>query len=521
MRYCDIFNELAAKYGQNVSASIRENRIIVRAQALAGAAAGSYEPAVLYVTDNIALAAASPAPPANLLILAAGSPPADYQPPCDHQLQNNHQLQCDCIYLTADGSVINIIELITTMLEREAYLQKCKSELFECVLFDNYLEVLMDKLFALLKNPVILMDHAHNVVAYRADRQVGNSIWSTIVTLKRHDFDNSDTSELFHRVLNELIQTKKPVFSPMAQDACVMCSVLCADYFWGFIVLIDHYKPITPDDLKLLRWAADVIAVKSEKHEMFGLSHELYYNQIIKDLLTAGIRSENELKIRLISRKWVLKKYKRVLLTSVFAKEPNYIKYVLRRIDSLANDVKSVYFDDYLVIFVEYNDPLKCDVLERIKETAAQLRLIVAVSDEFEDMLTIAQYYRQAQKILNLRDLMGKQSLINYYSDYKFLDFLKNCCEKLEYSEYIHPTALDIQRYDRANNTQYGETLFYYLLNGKSLAKTAAQAHLHKNTVNYRINQIKELFQPYLDDAEETLHLLLSFSLMDMSVKLT
>jgi len=506
MRIRDLCNELAKEYSTDIQTSIRENQIIIRVQ-IALSSIKQFEQGVLYATDSIEDILLMDTPPENLLFLG------------DNHVLSNCQLNCNFICLSGDKSLTTVTNLMTGILERDAYFVKCKSELFECILLDNYLESLIDKTFALLKNPIILMDHTHSVITYRANEPVDNNIWRTIVSLKHHDFEN--TNDVFYRALNELIQTKHPVYAPMDKDTCVMCSIICADYFWGFLVLTDSYEEVTEDDLKLLRVVADIIAVKNEKYEMLGTSNELYYSQIIKDLLVANICSEKALKTRLISRKWVMKKYKCVLLTSVFDEEPNYIKYIIRRIVSISKDIKAIHFEGNLVILVEYDDKLKCNLLDSIKEVATQLKLIIGISDEFEDMLTIAQYYEQAQKILHLRELMDAQSLINYYSNYKFVDFLKICCEKLEYTEYIHHTVSDIQQYDDEHNTQYGETLYYYLLNGKSLTKTCQQMHLHKNTVNYRINQIRELFHPYLDNAEEALHIFLSFSLINMSAKLS
>ena len=75
----------------------------------------------------------------------------------------------------------------------------------------------------------------------------------------------------------------------------------------------------------------------------------------------------------------------------------------------------------------------------------------------------------------------------------------------------IHPAILKLAEYDRQHNTAFTETLHMYLKKERSQSKTAAALNLHRNTLTYRLQRIRELLDADLEDDDVRLHLLLSF----------
>ena len=75
----------------------------------------------------------------------------------------------------------------------------------------------------------------------------------------------------------------------------------------------------------------------------------------------------------------------------------------------------------------------------------------------------------------------------------------------------IHPAVLKLAEYDRQHNTSFTETLNMYLKKERSQSKTAAALNLHRNTLTYRLQRIRELLDADLEDDDVRLHLLLSF----------
>ena len=79
----------------------------------------------------------------------------------------------------------------------------------------------------------------------------------------------------------------------------------------------------------------------------------------------------------------------------------------------------------------------------------------------------------------------------------------------------VDHSLLTILRYDRENGTQYFGTLRSYLINERSIPKTAGSLIIHRTTLTYRLQRIQELFGLNLDDACHRLYMLMSLFLLN------
>ena len=75
-------------------------------------------------------------------------------------------------------------------------------------------------------------------------------------------------------------------------------------------------------------------------------------------------------------------------------------------------------------------------------------------------------------------------------------------------------SLLTILRYDKKHDTQYFSTLRSYLVNERNIPKTANALIIHRTTLTYRLQKIRELFGLNLDDDYQRLYLLMSLFLL-------
>lgn len=72
-----------------------------------------------------------------------------------------------------------------------------------------------------------------------------------------------------------------------------------------------------------------------------------------------------------------------------------------------------------------------------------------------------------------------------------------------------------LKDYDRAHHAHLLSTLRAYLFHNNSLQQTAALTFTHRNTVNYRMNKIKELTGSDFTDSVVCFHYMLAFYMED------
>ncbi|MBQ3108202.1 MAG: helix-turn-helix domain-containing protein [Clostridia bacterium] len=85
--------------------------------------------------------------------------------------------------------------------------------------------------------------------------------------------------------------------------------------------------------------------------------------------------------------------------------------------------------------------------------------------------------------------------------------------------DFLHDGLVRLLACDAENDTGYFDTLYAYLSCGKSLRTAAEKLSLHRNTLDYRIRRIRELFALDLEDQNTCFELLFSCRLYLSLVK--
>ena len=145
-----------------------------------------------------------------------------------------------------------------------------------------------------------------------------------------------------------------------------------------------------------------------------------------------------------------------------------------------------------------------------------QFDLVSGLSDTFQDVGRVHTYYRQAllSAKMALRTGSGSRAV---FSDYMPLPMIASILEHEDADTFLHPALSAIHLYDQEHKTDYFQTLYEYLMNMLDKRAAAAMLELHKNTFQYRLNRISELFDLDLEDAKTLMNLLLSFLLWDLT----
>ena len=116
------------------------------------------------------------------------------------------------------------------------------------------------------------------------------------------------------------------------------------------------------------------------------------------------------------------------------------------------------------------------------------------------------QYYKQAYKALKV-SLIKKQPLVRF-SEIGFYDIALSIDDRYV-STYANQLLMPI------NDNELLNTFRAYLEYNGSVSLVADKLFVHRNTINYRIHQIKELIDLDLDIPENKLIYLLAFYICD------
>ena len=135
-------------------------------------------------------------------------------------------------------------------------------------------------------------------------------------------------------------------------------------------------------------------------------------------------------------------------------------------------------------------------------------------SNPFQSLYNIRTYYRQAMMALDIGLLEKPEDWIYPFSGITLEYMFRKAEEEFAPEELYSPIVYRLLEYDKANHTDYLNTLKVYLLNNQNAVQTAKELFIHRGTILYRIKRICEIGQTNLSDPDELLHLYLSLRLM-------
>ena len=149
--------------------------------------------------------------------------------------------------------------------------------------------------------------------------------------------------------------------------------------------------------------------------------------------------------------------------------------------------------------------------LESLHLLAQSEHLRIGISGLFFQPESFARHYAQARRALELSARLHTDEAVIAYPDYAFYDLLNKTSQGEDLGVCCHPALSILNRYDHANGTDLYRTLETYLLCGGSVKDTAQRLFIHRNSLNYRLERIRELTHADPADTATRFHLEMSY----------
>jgi DNA-binding PucR family transcriptional regulator len=129
-------------------------------------------------------------------------------------------------------------------------------------------------------------------------------------------------------------------------------------------------------------------------------------------------------------------------------------------------------------------------------------KLIIGISSFYTDLLKLHLALVEAEKSLTIGLAVWPKGTIFHYDDLGFYRLIVNQTDSEELKAFYRDTLEPLVAYDKNNQTFLVPTLEAYLKNNGNITSTAQNLFVHYNTVKYRLEQIEELLEITLKDAE-------------------
>ena len=148
--------------------------------------------------------------------------------------------------------------------------------------------------------------------------------------------------------------------------------------------------------------------------------------------------------------------------------------------------------------------------LDQLESLCKQFDWNAGVSDVFENVERIGPYCEQAFAALQIGSRSKPDETLHHYHTYLLPHLRASLMSQMEDPLLQHCDVIALERYDEKTGSSLAETLYSYLRNERIMSKTSAELFMHRNSVMYRIEKIKQLIVSDLDDPDNRLALLIS-----------
>ena len=257
----------------------------------------------------------------------------------------------------------------------------------------------------------------------------------------------------------------------------------------GYFVTIQSGRQLTDYELEVADRIGEILADAPDSLIPWLQSESFLYENFLLDIMRGGLDNREHIERQLQGFGWGLEDPYRVMVLST-RNTDELINRNLISIFATPWGAKGFTYKDVLVIVhhrpADYLDQLRRELPEMFKA----YRVRGAMSEEFCDFSQIKAYYRQAVRTLLLAGNAGNTSELQFFDDY----YLAYRSSVMAEQTPVYSVIDRMQKFDRENRTEYCQTLYEYLLKGNNVITAAKALFIHRNTMNYRMGKIQELF---------------------------
>lgn len=425
--------------------------------------------------------------------------------------------KANCVVVfPAETDVDALFECCTKLVKTQSLVYKDAYVLFDSFLSLNDLGEITERTASLVGNPVMVIDRSYKVLAYSKDITTDDFQWNDNISRKYCSYEYIS----MFRDIDDIKNSRKvnvPFFSGCLASHHRHCiSRLCVGRkCTGYLLSIETGEAFSDHSVNMLQVATRLIA-RIISLEKVGNEFDSDHAGLLLDCLSGRFTDKTILDdcIKITGMKPSGCYYVLVVDIGHYYQNPFGLQAgnLQGRIRSIFKNAISVSYKNDVVILVQdmMSQELMVQKLGADQKYIRENKLRIGISDQFSNLLQVPAAWGQAKRTLRLAFKLEPSACIVTYDDYKIYDLIINGLDKETIEGYMGRKCADVIEYDARNDTQYFETLYYYIIFERNLEETANKLFIHRNTVSYRIRRARELFDIDLDNPR--VRLLFSYS---------
>lgn len=417
-------------------------------------------------------------------------------------------------------NLMDIPELFNLLQDIFFYYSDLYSQLIQIVENNQGLQCLIDKISDLLGNPITVTDRNFKILAITSTEPKNAKLWRRIDETTRHNgyvVGSNETYHLTKEYINKLENNDEPVYF----DTCegYLSPMICLNIGPqnkknAILTVFEIDTPFNNAICDLVALFSQILSLELQKNELLLLNDESKLALLLADLLNGETLSHSDVdKLFKYFNFSLSNNYTIVVVKSPFwSSDSNYELTFLRSKFLNLNKCSTciIYKRSIVMIFDSSFSYFNYD-LPKFEELLSTTMTYAGISSSLSDILEVRRGYVEASKAIELGLYMNADGPIYRYADFQLYHLIDLCSKQENIENLCHPALTRLVTYDK----ELSKTLYSYLRNNGSQAKTAKELWIHRSSLIYRLKKIEEVLDIQLDDYKTRLHLQLSYEIFN------
>ena len=421
---------------------------------------------------------------------------------CDDQIPEGNTL-----YIAESLDLYELHNIIENSLQSYRQVEISKASLFHTLYMGKGLSTLLENGYKMIRNPIVVCDSSYNVLA--SYPEVSDEKFLEIrnhrLSLKEIFTDNMKKSQtidrIYHTVYPFVTEVKDAEFPMIFESIRIKRAVV------GYICVRCLEKNYEENDLEIIHSLTQMISIQLQKDDTYNNPNGIKYDMFLKDLFEKQLDGEEAARKHLSFLGVEPKQYYFIMIsgfTNVKSHSMTNTYYWNQLTSIFKNSITGVFGNRFVTLVSTSDKDSFFEKLSSRLETFLQMNhMLAAVSYSFDQLWDASVYAEQCNSLLTERLVVYNESPILFYEDYYLKHLINMTKNPAAIKASVHPDIKDMIKYDASQGTEYIHTLKTYFEHNRSMPATAKALFIHKSTLFYRFDKMKQLFNIDIIDAEK------------------
>lgn len=284
------------------------------------------------------------------------------------------------------------------------------------------------------------------------------------------------------------------------------------------LVLAEHARELSGGDICLLETLAEYVRYILNLEQPVHLAENRLRNLLLH-VLADRTADYLDISRQLAQLGWSVKNSYFCLVLRITRSDPNGIieNEIRDNLKKIYPASCSVFYNGNIVTFFnisllgkqfeEIADGLKYFIRERL--------LLAGYSRVMCGHNNLRRLYLQANSSIDIGHRINPDFWIHHFNSISLNFLLEESMHRLPDTMLCHEGLLALRTHDKEHGSDFMHTLRVYLDSNLNAVQSARQLFLHRSTLLYRLDKIREILDSSLTDPDELLYLSLSFRLFE------